>query len=227
MSLEVLYEDNHLLAVNKPPGIACQGDQTGDIHLLDLVEEYIVKKYNKPGKAFVGLIHRIDRPVSGVVLLAKTSKGLERMNELFRLRQIDKVYHALTHQALEFEEGTLTNYIDKNSQINKAIVYNKEKPGSKLAILHYKLLSVINGIYQYRVVLETGRFHQVRSQFAKAGSPLIGDVKYGYRDANFDKSVCLHAKSLTFIHPVTKQKVSIHAPYPVLDVWKKFESKNR
>jgi 23S rRNA pseudouridine1911/1915/1917 synthase len=221
---EVLYEDNHLLAVNKPAGLAAQGDNTGDIHLLDIVEKYIATKFNKPGKAFVGLIHRLDRPVSGVVLLARTSKGLSRMNEQFRNKSTTKVYHAISEFLLAQSEGTLIHYLGKDAQTNRALTYLKPKVGAKEAILHYKHIASKSGLHLYEIVLETGRFHQIRAQLAKAGAPILGDVKYGAGKPNPDRSVALHARSLSFTHPITGVIVAIKAPYPRTEWWEKFKS---
>ena len=177
--VDVLWEDNHLLVINKPAGLAVQGDLTGDIHLLDLAERYIAEKYNKPGKAYVGLVHRLDRPVSGVVIMAKTSKALTRMNEIFRDKKNTKIYHAITTKALPGEEGTLTHHLLKNSETKRAHAYNSHKPGTKPGVLHYKLLKNFAGRSLYEITLETGRFHQIRAQLSKMGCPILGDLKYG------------------------------------------------
>lgn len=219
--LEVLYEDNHLIAVNKPAGTAVQGDETGDVHLLNLVEEYLIKKYDKKGKAFVGLIHRLDRPVSGVVILAKTSKGLSRMNELFREKQTQKVYHALSATRLEEPEGTLRHFLGKDSKTHRALTYNVPKQGAKEAVLHYQLLKQSGELCLYEILLETGRFHQIRAQMAKAGAPLLGDLKYGAKKPLPDRSVALHAARLKFTHPVTGELVEIKAPYKG-EIWRPF-----
>lgn len=221
--LNILFEDNHLIAVNKPAGIAVQGDETGDIHLLNLVESYLVEKYNKKGKAFVGLIHRLDRPVSGVVVLAKTSKALSRMNDLFREKQTEKIYHALSAVELENKEGTLKHFLSKDSKTHRALTYNIPKQGAKEAVLHYHLLRRAGEISLYEIHLETGRFHQIRAQMAKAGAPLLGDLKYGAKKPLPDRSVALHAFQLKFTHPVSGEKIIINAPY-LGDVWKPFRS---
>lgn len=220
--VEVLYEDNHLLAVNKPAGLPVQGDSTGDEHLLQVAAAYIKEKYNKPGDAFIGLIHRLDRPVSGVVLLARTSKGLARMNEKFREKQTEKTYHAITRELLPDNSGTLTHYLGKDAKTHRALTYLKPKAGAKIAVLHYKLLKSINGFNLYEVILETGRFHQIRAQFAKAGAPLLGDVKYGAGEPLPDRSIGLHARKLVFAHPVTGEQVSLEAPYPKAPHWQRF-----
>lgn len=218
--VSILFEDNHLIAVNKPAGMAVQGDETGDRHLLDEVGDYLKTQYNKPGKAFVGLIHRIDRPVSGVVLLAKTSKGLARMNEQFRDKATEKTYHALTQAAMPEEAGTLTHFLGKDAKTHRALTYLTPRPGSKEAVLHYRLKKQIKQLYLYEVTLETGRFHQIRAQFAKSGCPLLGDLKYGAKNPLPDRSIGLHARILEFNHPVTKERIKIVAPYPKTEIWK-------
>lgn len=217
--LQVLFEDNHLIAVNKPAGLAAQGDITGDEHLLDVVSDYLAKKYNKPGKAFVGLIHRLDRPVSGVVLLARTSKALSRMNEQFRLKSTRKIYHALTAEMPPEEQGTLTHYLGKDSKTHRALTYRHEKPGTKKAVLHYKSAGKRGPYFMLEIELETGRFHQIRAQLSKEGMPILGDVKYGAGKPLPDRSIALHARSLEFEHPVTKEKVILVAPYPNCEWW--------
>lgn len=221
---QILYEDNHLIAVNKPAGIAVQGDETGDVHVLNEVEKYLVEKYQKPGKAFVGLIHRLDRPVSGVVILAKTSKALSRMNELFREKKTSKIYHALSAKKLDEPAGTLINYLAKDSKTHRALTYNVAKNGAKESILHYKFLKELNEISLYEIQLETGRFHQIRAQMTKAGAPLLGDLKYGAKKPLPDRSVALHAVSLEFEHPITKELIRIVAPY-LGEIWKSFKKK--
>ncbi len=220
--LEILFEDNHLIAVNKPAGLAVQGDSTGDEHLLDVVAAYLKKKYNKPGDAFVGLIHRLDRPVSGVVILAKTSKALARMNEQFREKRTVKIYHALSEGSFQENQGTLIHYLGKDAKTHRALTYLKPKAGAKEAVLHYQLISSVNSFQLYEVSLETGRFHQIRAQFAKAGVPLLGDVKYGAGKPLPDRSIGLHARSLEFDHPVTKERISIQANYPKAPHWQRF-----
>lgn len=217
--LQVLYEDNHLLAVNKPAGMAVQGDESGDRHILDEAEEFLRTKYNKPGKAFVGLIHRLDRPVSGVVLLAKTSKGLSRMNEQFRNKETHKIYHAITFQLPETESGTLKHWLGKDSKTHRALTYYQQRPGTKEAILHYKLLKRLGEKFLFEIELETGRFHQIRAQMAKMGSPLAGDLKYGAGKALPDRSVALHAQKLEFKHPISGELIKIIAPYPKTQIW--------
>jgi len=217
--LEVLYEDNHLIAVNKPAGLAAQGDSTGDEHLLDVVSAYLAEKFNKPGKAFVGLIHRLDRPVSGVVLLARTSKALSRMNEQFRLKSTRKIYHALIAEMPENKEGTLTHFLGKDSKTHRALTYKHEKPGTKKAVLHYRLVGKLGQYFLLEIELETGRFHQIRAQLSKEKMPILGDVKYGAGNPLPDRSIALHARRLEFEHPVTKEKVVVVASYPNSEWW--------
>ncbi|MCC7298292.1 MAG: RluA family pseudouridine synthase [Bacteroidia bacterium] len=219
--LEVLYEDNHLIAINKPPGLAAQGDSSGDRHLINEVEDYLKTRYNKPGAAFVGLIHRLDRPVSGVVILAKTSKALGRMNEQFRNKETQKIYHAITGGELPFTSGTLEHWLGKDSKTHRALTYLTERPGAKKAILHYQLLARLGDKNLYEITLETGRFHQIRAQMSKSGAPLLGDLKYGAKVALGDRSVALHAFSLNFVHPVTSEQVHIQAAYPQNSIWPK------
>lgn len=221
MSLTVLFEDNHLIAINKPAGLPVQGDSSGDAHLLDLVSDYLSAKYNKPGKAFVGLIHRLDRPVSGVVLLARTSKALSRMNEQFRNKSTRKLYHALVSETPPQDEATLHHYLGKDSKTHRALTYNQPKAGAKEAILHYKFIGKIGGNNLLEIELETGRFHQIRAQLAKTGLHILGDVKYGADKPLPDRSIGLHAFSLEFAHPVSAEIIKISAPYPNQGCWLK------
>lgn len=217
--VEVLWEDNHLLVVSKPAGLAVQGDLTGDTHLLEWAERYVAEKYNKPGKAFIGLVHRLDRPVSGVVVLAKTSKALTRMNEIFREKKNTKIYHAITLKALPGESGILTHHLLKNSETKKAHAYNSHKPGTKPGVLHYELLKNFAGRYLYEITLETGRFHQIRAQLSKMGAPILGDLKYGALEPLPDRSIGLHSRKLITPHVVaTQPSLIITAPHPK-DTW--------
>jgi 23S rRNA pseudouridine1911/1915/1917 synthase len=226
--IEVLYEDNHLLIVNKPSGLPVQGDTTGDTHLLELAEEYIRTKYKKPGAAYVGLAHRIDRPVSGTVILAKTSKALTRLNEIFKNKLNKKIYHCLTETQLPEEFGTLEHYLSKDSVTHKAHAYNKSRGDAKRSVLHYKLLGNLAGKYLYEITLETGRFHQIRAQMAKMGSPILGDLKYGAPNALPDRSIGLHSRQLITPHPVkTNPDVSVIAPYPKTQWWQLFNNPER
>ena len=210
---EILYEDNHLLAISKRAGDLVQGDQTGDTTLPDLIKQYIKEKYNKPGNVFLGVIHRLDRPTTGVVLFARTSKGLERMNAAFKNRKIQKSYWALVEGQIT-ENGQLQHYLKKNPKNNKSIAYRRPEAGAKKAKLSYKVLNCGDRYTMLEVDLHTGRHHQIRSQLATIGHPIKGDVKYGARRAERDKSICLHARSLEFNHPTSKELVHIKADVP-------------
>jgi 23S rRNA pseudouridine1911/1915/1917 synthase len=220
--IEILFEDNHLIAVNKKPSDLSQGDDTGDAALDSEVRKYIARKYNKPGDVFLGLVHRLDRPVGGVILFARTSKALARMNEIFRSRDIKKIYLAIVGERPPEVEGELTNYLKKNEAQNKTYVYDNEVKGSKKASLSYRIAGRSDRYYLLEVELHSGRHHQIRAQLAKIGCPIKGDLKYGYPRSNDDGSICLFAQSLEFIHPVKKEKIVIKAPKPQGDVWKFF-----
>ncbi|MFX3625948.1 MAG: RluA family pseudouridine synthase [bacterium] len=221
--LKILYEDNHLIAIDKPSGLLVQGDKTGDITLADLVKDYIKVEYNKPGDVFLGVIHRLDRPVSGVCLFARTSKALERMNEKFRNRELKKTYWALVSKRPEDYEGKLIHYLVKDHEKNKSKAFTKEKKNSKKAELSYKLIGELSGYSMLEINPITGRPHQIRVQLATALSPILGDTKYGYKDAFRDGSICLHAKQLEFEHPVKKEPVKISAPTPKHQMWNLFK----
>ena len=215
--IEVLYEDNHLIAVNKKSGDIVQGDKTGDAPLSDFVKAYIKKKYNKPGKVFLGTIHRLDRPTSGVVLYARTSKALSRMNEQFREKQVHKTYWAVVEKKPPTESGTLENYLQKNQKQNKSYV-TKSKEG-KHAILDYKLLRKLDNFFHLEIKPKTGRHHQIRVQLATIGCIIKGDLKYGAKRSNKDASIHLLAQKLEFLHPVKKEYITIVAPAPKESVW--------
>ena len=215
--IEVLYEDNHLIAVNKKSGDIVQGDKTGDTPLSDFVKSYIKKKYNKPGEVFLGTIHRLDRPTSGVVLYARTSKALSRMNEQFREKQVHKTYWAVVEKKPPTESGTLENYLQKNQKQNKSYV-TKIKVG-KHAILDYKLLRKLDNFFHLEIKPKTGRHHQIRVQLATIGCIIKGDLKYGAKRSNKDASIHLLAQKLEFVHPVTKENITIVAPAPKESVW--------
>ena len=210
---EIIYEDNHLIAVNKRAGDLVQGDKTGDIPLPELLKSYIKSKFNKPGAVFLGVIHRLDRPTTGVVLFARTSKGLERMNAAFKNRETQKNYWALVEGQLS-HGGELVHYLLKNSKNNKSMAFLRPEKDVIEAILSYCVVQMGDRYTLIEVHLETGRHHQIRAQFAAIGHPIKGDVKYGARRAERDKSICLHAKSLRFLHPTTKESVGIEAPLP-------------
>jgi len=216
---DVLYEDNHLIAVNKPAGLLVQGDETGDVTLSDIVKSYIAERYNKPGAVFLGTVHRIDRPVSGVVVFARTSKALTRMNELFRTRDITKRYLAVVQGRPAIPEQTLVHWLTKNEGANRATAYKKETAGALRCELEYRLLGSSSGVSLVEVHPLTGRSHQIRCQLAAIGCPIAGDLKYGAPEPMPDKSICLHARSLSFIHPVTKAPLTITAPVPATVIW--------
>lgn len=220
--LDILFEDNHLVAVNKRPGVLVQGDATGDIPLSDLVKAYIKKKYNKPGAVFLGVVHRLDRPVSGVVVFARTSKSLERMNELFRNRETKKIYHAIVLGKPASQSGTLIHWLVKDESRNKTTAYRKEQDGALRAELSYELVGNSGARSLLEVNPVTGRPHQIRVQLSTLGCPIAGDVKYGADDLNDDASICLHASRLTFIHPVRKEELTIEAPFPENHLWDAF-----
>jgi len=215
----VLYEDNHLIAVNKPAGVLVQGDETGDKTLSDFVKADIAHRYNKPGAVFLGTIHRIDRPVSGVVVFARTSKALSRMNELFRTRDITKRYLAVVNGRPARPEQTLVHWLTKNEGANKATSFIKETPGASRCELDYRLMASTGPYSLLEVLPLTGRSHQIRCQLAAIGCPIAGDLKYGAPEPLPDKSIALHARSLSFIHPVTKKPVVITASVPDLVIW--------
>ncbi len=219
MEVEVLYEDNHLIAVNKKPSQIVQGDKTGDEPLSEKVKTFLKEKYNKPGNVFAGVIHRIDRPVSGVVLFAKTSKALTRMNELFRTREIQKTYWAVVKNKPPHESGTLINYLIKDEKNNRSKTYSADNKSALKAELDYKILAATNNFFLLEINPTTGRHHQIRVQLSTMGCPIKGDVKYGFKRTNEDASIHLHARKLTFEHPVTKEKMEIIAPPPNEVVW--------
>ena len=221
--MEVLYEDNHIIIINKAAGELVQGDRTGDTPLVDKVKEYIKVKYDKPGNVYLGVVHRLDRPTSGIVMFAKTSKALSRLNDLFRHDKVEKSYWAIVSDLPQQTEGKLVHYLVKNARTNKSTAYDKEQRNTKKAILRYKLLAQSERYYLLDVDLETGRHHQIRCQLSKVGSPIKGDLKYGARRSNPDGSISLHARRLTFIHPVSKKEIDVVAPVPDDRLWKEFE----
>lgn len=218
-NLEVLYEDNHLIIVNKKSGDIAQGDKTGDAPLGDIVKEYIKGKFNKPGNVYLGVVHRLDRPTTGVIIFARTSKALERLNKMLRDKQIDKTYWAVVKNKPKKAEDTLTNFLKKNPKNNKSNAYDREISGSKKATLHYKTLKSLDNYHLLEVNLETGRHHQIRCQLSNIGSPIKGDLKYGFNRSNKDGSIHLHARKIEFIHPVSKDPISVIAPTPKDPIW--------
>ena len=219
--LEVLYEDNHIIAVNKKPSDIVQGDKTGDRPLGEFVKDYIKKKYNKPGEVFLGIVHRLDRPVSGVILFARTSKALSRLNELFRCKQVQKTYWAVVKNKPNPTKDILVHYLKKNQQKNKSTAFNREEDGTLKSELSYQLIKSLDNYHLLEVLPKTGRHHQIRVQLSKIGSPIKGDIKYGSDRTNKDASIHLHARKIEFIHPVKKELVSISATPPKKDsIWK-------
>lgn len=220
--MNVLYEDNHIIAVNKAAGEIVQGDKTGDKTLCDAIKAFLKEKYAKPGNVFVGLPHRLDRPVSGIVVLAKTSKALERLNEMFRTGAVKKIYWAITKECPAKPEAELECWIYRNEKMNKSFAYPKEVKGSKKALLHYRHIAASQNYNLIEVELKTGRHHQIRCQLASIGCPIKGDLKYGAKRSNPDGSISLHARYVEFIHPVSKELIQITAPLPADKLWQSF-----
>jgi len=218
-NLAILFEDNHLIIVNKQSGDIVQGDKTGDTPLSDIVKQYIKDKYNKPGNVFLGVVHRLDRPTTGIIVFAKTSKALERFNKMLRDKTVNKTYWAVVKNKPKKDIDTLIGFLKKNPKNNKSTSYSSEIEGSKKSILHYNTLKSLDNYHLLEVDLETGRHHQIRCQLASIGSPIKGDLKYGFDRSNKDASIHLHARKIEFIHPVTKEKISIIAPTPNEVIW--------
>ena len=250
--MKVIYEDNHIIVVNKEAGEIVQGDKTGDRTLIDDVKAYIKEKYAKPGEVFLGTVHRLDRPVSGAVVYARTSKALTRLNKMFRDGEVHKTYHALVplepearlqasgakrtgsearqlaerHANGDSEPLILEHYLTRNEKQNRAYAHNKEVPGSKRALLDVRSLKRGDRVQLVEVNLHTGRHHQIRCQLSTIGLPIRGDLKYGAPRSNPDGSICLHARHIEFVHPVSKALISVDAPYPSLPIWRAFEEKD-
>ncbi len=220
--MRIIFEDNHLLVINKDAGVLVQGDKTGDTPLSDLAKAYVKEKYQKPGEVFMGVIHRIDRPVSGLVLMARTSKALERMNEQFKNREIEKNYLAIVRNRPAANAGNLVHWLIKNPETNVTKAYEKEVPNSMRSELNYKLIGELEGFYLLEVNPITGRPHQIRVQLASMNCPIVGDNKYGYPRGNKDKSICLHAHQVKFMHPVKKEEMQLFAALPQDNFWQKF-----
>lgn len=218
----VLYEDNHLLIVNKSPGVLSQGDASGDEPLVDLCKAYVKRKFKKPGAVFLGLVHRLDRPVSGVVVLARTSKALTRMNALFRDKETRKIYWAIVRNKPPSKEGTLKHWLLKDEKKNRTTAFKKENQGAQYAELDYRVIATEAGHWLLEVRPLTGRPHQIRVQLSSMGCPIKGDIKYGDAEPNDDGSICLHAKQLAFQHPVQKTPLVVNAPIPGMGLWKYF-----
>ena len=223
--MNVVYEDNHIILVNKASSEIVQGDKTGDTPLSETVKEYIKKKYHKPGNVFLGVTHRLDRPVSGLVLFARTSKALSRLNEMFKTKDIKKTYWAIVKNQPPAPAGELVHWLVRNEKQNKSYAYDREVKDSKKAILDYKVIGRSEHYYLLEINLQTGRHHQIRCQLAKMGCPIKGDLKYGAQRSNPDGSICLHARKIEFIHPVSKEMMSFEAPVPESVLWKSFHKK--
>ena len=232
--MTVVYEDNHIIIVNKTASEIVQGnktaseivqgDKSGDVPLSETVKQYLKEKYHKPGNVFIGVTHRLDRPVSGLVVFAKTSKALSRLNEMFKNSEVKKTYWAIVKQTPAETEGELVNYLVRNEKQNKSYAYDTEKPGSKKAILHYRLIARSDNYSLLEVDLKTGRHHQIRCQLAKMGCPIKGDLKYGFPRSNPDGSICLHARRVRFVHPVSKELIDVVAPVPSDNLWRSLAS---
>ena len=221
--MTVVYEDNHIIVVNKTASEIVQGDKTGDTPLSETVKQYLKEKYNKPGNVFLGVTHRLDRPVSGLVVFAKTSKALSRLNAMFRNGEVKKTYWAIVRNRPQELEGELTNWLVRNEKQNKSYAYDKEVKDSKKAVLCYKTIGHSQNYHLLEVDLKTGRHHQIRCQLAKMGCPIKGDLKYGSPRSNPDGSICLHARRIAFVHPVSKESIEIEAPVPSGNLWNGFD----
>lgn len=218
-NLQVLHEDNHIIVINKRVGDIVQGDKTGDKPLSDVVKEYIKDKYNKPGDVFLGVIHRLDRPTSGIVVFARTSKALTRMNEMFSNRETQKTYWAVVKTKPQQATAKLVHYLKRNEKNNTSKAHLKEVPDSKIASLDYTVFKELQNYVALEINLHTGRHHQIRAQLAAIGSPIKGDLKYGFDRSNPDGGIHLHARKLCFVHPVSKENITIIAPTPDETIW--------
>lgn len=221
--MQVIYEDNHIIIVNKESGEIVQGDKTGDTPLSEEVKAYIKEKYAKPGLVFLGVVHRLDRPVSGLVIFARTSKALCRLNDMFRKGEIHKTYWAVVQQRPKEDEGMLENWLVRNEKQNKSYAYDHEIPNSKKAILNYKLIGQTDHYSVLEINLLTGRHHQIRCQLAAMECPIKGDLKYGAKRSNPDGSISLLARRVEFIHPVSKKQIVVEAPFPKDNLWQKIK----
>ena len=218
-NLQILHEDNHIIVINKRVGDIVQGDKTGDKPLSDVVKEYIKDKYNKPGEVFLGVVHRLDRPTTGIVLFARTSKALTRMNEMFSNRDTQKTYWAVVKNKPPKNEDKLVHYIKRNEKNNTSKAHHKEVPESKLSSLDYKIIKELDNYFALEINLHTGRHHQIRAQLQAINAPIKGDLKYGFDRSNPHGGIHLHARKLTFVHPVTKENLTITAPTPFDVIW--------
>lgn len=224
MQEQIVFEDNHLLVINKLPGQLVQGDKTGDLSLLDLIKNFIKIRDNKPGNVFLGLVHRIDRPTSGLVIYAKTSKALSRLTQMVKNREMKKTYWAIVPKVEIPKQQRLVHYLQKNEKNNKSTVFPKVTEGAKEAILNYEIIKVLDNFQLLEVDLETGRHHQIRAQLSKIGVPIKGDLKYGAARSNPDGGIHLHARKLQFVHPVSLEQLILTAPVPQNDaIWKACE----
>ncbi len=220
--MTVVYEDNHVIIVSKESGEIVQGDKTGDTPLSETVKQYIKEAYAKPGNVFLGVVHRLDRPVSGLVLFARTSKALPRLNKMFAEGDIHKTYWAIVANTPPQPEGTLVHWLVRNEKQNKSYAYDHEVPNSKRAELDYKVIGRSDRYCLVEVVLKTGRHHQIRCQLAKMGCPIKGDLKYGAKRSNADGSICLHSRRMEFVHPISKKEIVVEAPVPNDNLWNSF-----
>lgn len=220
--MTIVYEDNHIIIANKRSSEIVQADKTGDATLADAVKEYIKAKYHKPGNVFLGVVHRLDRPVSGLVVFARTSKALSRLADMFRTRQVHKTYWAIVANRPPHDQGELVHWLVRREQQNKSYAYTREVPGSKQAILDYRLIGQSQRYFLLEVNLHTGRHHQIRCQLAQMGCPIKGDLKYGAPRSNPDGSICLHARKIQFVHPVSSQPIEVVAPVPADHLWQSF-----
>ena len=218
-NLQILHEDNHIIVINKRIGDIVQGDKTGDKPLSEVVKEYIKEKYNKPGEVFLGVVHRLDRPTTGIVVFARTSKALTRLNELFSNRETQKTYWAIVKKKPEKEQDTLIHFLKRNEKNNTSKAHIKEVAESKKASLDYKIIKTLDNYFALEINLHTGRHHQIRAQLAAIGCPIKGDLKYGFDRSNLDGGIDLHARKLVFIHPVSKEVFEIIAPTPKNSIW--------
>ena len=222
--MTVLYEDNHLIVINKSCGEIVQSDSSGDVALEQIVKDYLKAKYNKHGDAFLGVAHRIDRPVSGIVMFARTTKAQVRLNRMFQEKKIKKTYWAIVKELPKEKSGTLTHYILRNTKTNRSHAYSEERPGAKKAVLHYRFITSSDRYHLLEIDLETGRHHQIRCQLAAAGCPIRGDLKYGYARSNPNGGISLHARQIQFIHPVKDENINLTAPLPDDPLWNTFEN---
>ncbi len=218
-NLQILHEDNHIIVINKRVGDIVQGDKTGDKPLSEVVKEYIKEKYNKPGEVFLGVVHRLDRPTTGIVVFARTSKALARLNELFSNRETQKTYWAIVKNKPTKSEDKLVHFLKRNEKNNTSKAHLKEVPDSKIASLSYKIIKELANYVALEIELHTGRHHQIRAQLSAMGSPIKGDLKYGFDRSNPDGGIHLHARKLVFIHPVTKEQINLLAPTPDDVLW--------